>query len=208
VPLTQKIAFGSGHRRLSVKNVLLLTALAFIAMIPAQTVTAQTPTPPQDSQVKSQMKPQMKIKQLVSQLTLEEKASLLSGRDDWSTQSIERLAIPWIWLSDGPHGLRRAPQTNKAGYGDQLPATAFPTASALAATWDLDLIYQVGRSLGEESQAQDVNVLLGPGVNIKRSVLGGRNFEFFSEDPVLSGELGAAYINGVQSQCVGTSLKH
>ncbi|MFC1777610.1 beta-glucosidase [Pseudomonadota bacterium] len=150
----------------------------------------------------------MKIKQLVSQLTLEEKASLLSGRDDWSTQSIERLNIPWIWLSDGPHGLRRAPQTNKPGYGDQLPATAFPTASALAATWDLDLIYQVGRSIGEESQAQDVNVLLGPGVNIKRSVLGGRNFEFFSEDPVLSGELGAAFINGVQSQGVGTSLKH
>lgn len=149
-----------------------------------------------------------KIDKLISELTLEEKAALCSGRDDWSTQSIERLDIPWIWVADGPHGLRRAPATNKPGYGDQLPATCFPTASALAATWDLDLIYKVGQTLGVECQAQDVNVLLGPGVNIKRSTLGGRNFEFFSEDPILSGELGAAYINGVQSQGVGTSLKH
>ncbi|MCW8848842.1 MAG: glycoside hydrolase family 3 C-terminal domain-containing protein, partial [Melioribacteraceae bacterium] len=105
-------------------------------------------------------------------------------------------------------GLRRAPATNKAGYGDQLPATCFPTASALAATWDLDLLHKVGQAIGEECQALDVNILLGPGVNIKRSVLGGRNFEYFSEDPILSGELGAAFINGVQSQGIGTSLKH
>ncbi len=149
-----------------------------------------------------------KINQLISQLTLEEKVSLCSGRDDWSTQPIERLDIPWIWMADGPHGLRRAPATNKAGYGDQHPATCFPTASALSATWDVDLIYNVGQALGDECQALDVNVLLGPGVNIKRSVLGGRNFEYFTEDPILSGELGAAYINGVQSQGVGTSLKH
>lgn len=157
---------------------------------------------------KSELDVNDKINQLVSELTLEEKAALCSGRDDWSTQPIERLSIPWIWVADGPHGLRRAPATNKPGYGDQLPATCFPTASALAATWDLDLVYGVGQALGEECQAQNVNVILGPGVNIKRSVLGGRNFEFFSEDPVLSGELGAAYINGVQSQGVGTSLKH
>jgi len=149
-----------------------------------------------------------KVDKLISELTLEEKASLCSGRDDWSTQPIERLDIPWIWVADGPHGLRRAPATNKPGYGDQEPATCFPTASALAATWDLDLVYDVGVALGEECQALDVNVLLGPGVNIKRSVLGGRNFEFFSEDPVLSGEIGAVFINGVQSQGVGTSLKH
>lgn len=149
-----------------------------------------------------------RINELVGKLTLEEKASLCSGRDDWSTQPIERLDIPYIWVADGPHGLRRAPKTNLPGYGDQLPATCFPTASALAATWDLDLIYQVGKSLGVECQANDVNVLLGPGVNIKRSVLAGRNFEFFSEDPILSGEMGAAFINGVQSQGVGTSLKH
>ncbi|PLX01704.1 MAG: glycosyl hydrolase [Marinilabiliales bacterium] len=148
------------------------------------------------------------VEELLHQLTLEEKASLCSGRDDWSSQSIERLNIPWIWMSDGPHGLRRAPATNKPGYGDQLPATCFPTASALAASWDVDLIYDVGIALGEECQALDVNVLLGPGVNIKRSVLGGRNFEYFSEDPILSGEMGAAFINGVQSQGVGTSLKH
>lgn len=149
-----------------------------------------------------------KVDQLVSELTLEEKVSLCSGRDDWSSQPIERLNIPWIWMSDGPHGVRRAPATNMAGYGDQHPAVCFPTASALAATWDTGLIYQVGVALGEECQALDVNVLLGPGVNIKRSVLGGRNFEYFSEDPILSGELGVAYINGVQSQGVGTSLKH
>ena len=149
-----------------------------------------------------------KIDGLMAQLTLEEKASLCSGRDAWSTQPIERLKIPWIWLADGPHGIRRAPSTDRPGYGDQLLATCFPTASALAATWDLDLINQVGQVLGEECQALDVNVLLGPGVNIKRSVLGGRNFEFFSEDPILAGELGAAFITGVQSQGVGTSLKH
>lgn len=149
-----------------------------------------------------------KINSLLSKLTLEEKASLCSGRDDWSTKPVDRLDIPWIWVADGPHGVRRAPATNKPGYGDQLPATCFPTASALAATWNLDLINQVGQALGRECQALNVNVLLGPGVNIKRSVLGGRNFEFFSEDPILSGELGAAYINGVQSQGVGTSLKH
>lgn len=148
------------------------------------------------------------VEQLIPQLTLEEKASLCSGRDDWSTKPVERLDIPWIWVADGPHGLRRAPKTNVPGYGDQLPATCFPTASALAATWDTNLIYRVGQALGQECQALDVNVLLGPGVNIKRSVLGGRNFEFFSEDPVLAGEMGAAFINGVQSRGVGTSLKH
>jgi len=151
---------------------------------------------------------QKKVKQLVKEMTLQEKASLCSGRDDWSTKPIERLNIPWIWLSDGPHGVRRAPTTNTPGYGDQMPATCFPTASALSATWDLDLIYKVGQTLGQECQTYGVNILLGPGVNIKRSPLGGRNFEFFSEDPILSGELGAAYINGVQSQGVGTSLKH
>ncbi len=145
---------------------------------------------------------------LVSQLTLEEKASLTSGRDAWSTQPIERLDIPYIWVADGPHGLRRAPSTDTWGYGDQAPATCFPTASALSATWDRDLLFKTGQALGEEAQALGVNVLLGPGVNIKRSPLGGRNFEYFSEDPVLAGELAAAYVNGVQSKGVGTSLKH
>ena len=160
------------------------------------------------AQTQQEVDIQKKITHLISKLTIEEKVALCSGRDDWSTMPIERLNIPWIWLADGPHGLRRAPATNKPGYGDQLPATCFPTASALAATWDVDLVYKVGQTLGDEAQAQGVSVLLGPGVNIKRSVLGGRNFEYFSEDPILSGEMGAAYINGVQSQGVGTSLKH
>ena len=148
------------------------------------------------------------IDHLLARMSLEEKALLTSGRDAWSTQPIERLDIPHIWMADGPHGLRRAPSTDTWGYGDQLPATCFPTASALSATWDVDLVSEVGAALGDEARALGVNLLLGPGVNIKRSVLGGRNFEYFSEDPYLSGKLGAAYINGVQARGVGTSLKH
>lgn len=149
-----------------------------------------------------------KIDKLVSQMTLEEKALLTSGRDAWSTQPIERLDIPYIWMADGPHGLRRAPTTDTWGYGNQAPATCFPTASALSASWDMDLIHEVGAALGVESNALGVDLLLGPGINIKRSPLAGRNFEYFSEDPLLSGKLGAAYINGVQSQGVGATAKH
>jgi beta-glucosidase len=148
------------------------------------------------------------IERLISRMSLEEKVLLTSGRDAWSTQSIDRLDIPNIWMADGPHGLRRAPTTDTWGYGDQLPATCFPTASALSATWDVALVGEVGAALGREASALGVNLLLGPGVNIKRSPLGGRNFEYFSEDPYLAGKLGAAYIDGVQSQGVGTSLKH
>ena len=149
-----------------------------------------------------------KIDKLVSQMTLEEKALLTSGRDAWSTQPIERLDIPYIWMADGPHGLRRAPTTDTWGYGNQAPATCFPTASALSASWDMDLMHEVGAALGVESNALGVDLLLGPGINIKRSPLAGRNFEYFSEDPLLSGKLGAAYINGVQSQGVGATAKH
>jgi beta-glucosidase len=148
------------------------------------------------------------IERLLARMTLEEKVMLTSGRDAWSTQPIPRLGIPYIWMADGPHGLRRAPSTDTWGYGDQLPATCFPTASALSATWDVALLREVGAALGREASALGVNLLLGPGVNIKRSPLGGRNFEYFSEDPYLAGKLGAAYIEGVQSQGVGTSLKH
>ncbi|MBN2659085.1 MAG: glycoside hydrolase family 3 C-terminal domain-containing protein [Spirochaetales bacterium] len=149
-----------------------------------------------------------KAEELCSQLTLEEKISMTAGKDPWSTVPVDRLGIPWIWLADGPHGLRRAPVTTEMGYGDQLPATCFPTASALAASWDRDLLEEVGRALGRECRQQNVDVLLGPGVNIKRSPLAGRNFEYFSEDPMLSGEMGAAYIKGVQSNGVGACLKH
>jgi beta-glucosidase len=142
---------------------------------------------------------------LVARMTLEEKATLCSGRDFWSTQPIERLGLPSIYMTDGPHGLRKDAQ---GGFGHSIPATCFPTASALASSWNPGLAYQEGVALGEECQANDVQIILGPGVNMKRSPLGGRNFEYFSEDPVLAGAMGAALIRGEQSTGVGSSLKH
>ncbi|MBE2214593.1 MAG: glycoside hydrolase family 3 C-terminal domain-containing protein [Opitutaceae bacterium] len=146
---------------------------------------------------------------LVSQLTLEEKAALCSGRDMWSTKPIERLGIPSIVLTDGPHGVRRtAPDAAPGNLSQSLPATCFPTAPGLAATWNVELIEEVGVALGREAQARGVQILLGPGANMKRSPLGGRNFEYFSEDPILAGRLSTAWIRGVQSQGVGASIKH
>jgi beta-glucosidase len=146
-----------------------------------------------------------KAREVVSQMTLQEKVLLLSGDGWWATHGIERLGVPSICLTDGPHGVRKG---QGAGLSESVPATCFPTASALACSWDTDLVRQIGVALGEESQAIDVQILLGPGVNMKRSPLGGRNFEYFSEDPLLAGKLAVAYIQGVQSQGVGTSLKH
>ncbi len=142
---------------------------------------------------------------LVSKMTLEEKALLLSGNGWWQTHAIERLGVPSIFMTDGPHGLRKSAD---AGLGKAVPATCFPTASALASSWNTDLINQVGVALAQESKANDVQILLGPGINMKRSPLGGRNFEYFSEDPYLAGKMAASYIKGVQSAGVGTSLKH
>ena len=147
----------------------------------------------------------LRAKELVNRMTLEEKAVLLTGNGWWATYPIDRLGVPSISLTDGPHGVRKG---QGAGLSTSVPATCFPTASALSCSWDADLIREVGVALGEESQAIDVQILLGPGINMKRSPLGGRNFEYFSEDPVLAGRLAAAYIEGVQSQGVGTSLKH
>ncbi|WP_218040501.1 glycoside hydrolase family 3 C-terminal domain-containing protein [Actinomadura sp. WMMB 499] len=145
----------------------------------------------------------------ISALSLEEKAALLSGRDAWSTAGVERHAIPSIVLTDGPHGLRKPPKDAEAfGFGASVPATCFPTAAALGSSWDVDLLERVGRALGDEARAAGVAVLLGPGVNIKRSPLCGRNFEYLSEDPVLTGRLGAALVRGVQSRGVGASVKH
>jgi beta-glucosidase len=144
-------------------------------------------------------------KELVNRMTLEEKATLLTGNGWWATHPIDRLEIPSISITDGPHGVRKS---QGAGLSTSVPATCFPTASALSCSWDTDLLREVGVALGEESQAINVHILLGPGINMKRSPLGGRNFEYFSEDPVLAGRLAAAYIEGVQSQGVGTSLKH
>ncbi len=147
------------------------------------------------------------IREIVNRLTLQEKASLCSGEDYWHTKAIERLGLPSVMLTDGPHGLRKQKQS-KDFSGGSYEATCFPTASCLAASWDRDLLRRVGEALGEECLQEDVGVLLGPGANIKRSPLCGRNFEYFSEDPFLSGELAGALIQGVQSKGVGTSLKH
>jgi len=148
-------------------------------------------------------------KNIISQMTLEEKAGMCSGLNFWNLKILERLDVPTIMVTDGPHGLRKqAGSADHVGLNESIPATCFPTASALAATWDRDLLHQVGTALGEECRQEKVAVILGPGANIKRSPLCGRNFEYFSEDPYLSGELAKSHISGVQSQGVGTSLKH
>jgi beta-glucosidase len=145
----------------------------------------------------------------VKNLTLEEKAALCSGADQWHLHGVPRLGIPSVMVSDGPHGLRK-----KEGFcsylepGTPIPSVCYPAACATAASFDRDLLFNLGETLGEECIALDISVLLGPGVNIKRSPLCGRNFEYFSEDPLLSGNLAAAYIKGVQSKNIGASLKH
>lgn len=151
----------------------------------------------------------MDVKKVVSQMTLEEKASLCSGRDFWHTKAVERLGVPEVMMSDGPHGLRKQDQTKEnAGINDSIKAVCFPAACAMAASFDRELIYDVGKALGEECQHENVSTILGPAVNIKRSPLCGRNFEYFSEDPYLTTEMAANYIKGVQSRNVGTSIKH
>ncbi len=146
---------------------------------------------------------------IIERMTLEEKASLLSGKNFWNTKSVERLGIPSIMLTDGPHGLRK--QGGKAdhlGLNKSIPATCFPTAATLANSWDEDLLNEVGICLGQEAKKEKVSVLLGPGLNIKRNPLGGRNFEYFSEDPYLTGKLAAAMTRGIQSQGVSACPKH
>jgi len=141
--------------------------------------------------------------------TLEQKCALLAGRDFWSLCGIDALGLPSIVLTDGPHGVRlQSTSTDEIAIGANEPATCFPTAATLASTWDTALIERVGSALGVESRALGVSVLLGPGANIKRTPLCGRNFEYFSEDPVVSSQIAAAWIRGIQSQGVGASLKH
>ena len=136
------------------------------------------------------MKPNETISALLSQLTLDEKASLCVGKDFWRLHDIDRLGLPSIMVTDGPHGMRKQPDgDDHMGLLNAVPATCFPTASTLAATWNRDLLNQVGVALGEEARAEKVSVLLGPGVNLKRHPFGGRNFESFSEDPYLAGEI-------------------
>lgn len=151
----------------------------------------------------------MKIQTLISQMTLEEKCSLLSGGTQFTTKALERLGIPAIFLSDGPHGVRKqAGAADHLGLNPSLPATCYPTAATVANSWDADLAEQIGEHLGVEAAAQGVSVLLGPGLNIKRNPLCGRNFEYFSEDPYLSGKLAAAYVRGIQSQGIAACPKH
>lgn len=146
----------------------------------------------------------MNVEELIAQMTLEEKASMCSGKNMWETRDIERLGIPSITLADGPYGLAK----RLSDSSEVVPATCFPTSCAMSSSWDRDLIYTIGKTIGEECQAENVGILLGPSINIQRSPLGGRYFEYFSEDPVLSGEIGAAFVKGVQSQGLGTCVKH
>lgn len=151
----------------------------------------------------------MKHQDIIEKMTLEEKAALLSGKNVWQTRDYDRLGLPSIFCSDGPHGIRK-----QAGAGDHLglnaslPATCFPTAATVANSWNEELGKKLGEALGEEASAQEVHVLLGPGLNMKRSPLCGRNFEYFSEDPYLAGKMAASYVKGIQSQGVYACPKH
>jgi beta-glucosidase len=150
-----------------------------------------------------------KLRAKLSRMSLEEKVSLLSGKDFWTTKGIARLGIESLAMTDGPHGLRKqASEGGGVDLGSSVPATCFPSGAGLASTWDPDLAEEVGAALGEEARAEGVAVLLGPAVNIKRSPLCGRNFEYLSEDPYLAGRLAASFVRGVQSKGVGTSVKH
>lgn len=151
----------------------------------------------------------MKYQDIISKMTIEEKAAFLSGKGEWETRDFERLGIPSIFCSDGPHGIRKqAGAGDHLGLNESLPATCFPTAATIANSWDEDLGESLGEALGEEAMALGVNVLLGPGLNIKRSPLCGRNFEYFSEDPYLAGKMAASYVRGIQSQGVYACPKH
>ena len=149
------------------------------------------------------------LRDQLSELPLERLVALLSGDGFWTTEALAEFDLPSVTLTDGPHGLRRQPDdADHLGIGDSVPATCFPTASNLAASWDPMLLERIGAALGRECRADGVALLLGPGMNIKRHPGGGRNFEYLSEDPVLSGHLAAGMVRGIQSEGVGACLKH
>lgn len=151
----------------------------------------------------------MKHKEMVDRLTIEEKAALLSGKNVWQTREIKRLQIPSVFCADGPHGLRKqAGEADHLGLNPSLPATCFPTAATVANSWNEELAQRIGEALGKEAMTQNVNILLGPGLNMKRSPLCGRNFEYFSEDPYHAGKMAAAYILGIQRQGISACPKH
>jgi beta-glucosidase len=149
------------------------------------------------------------IKEIISKMTLEEKAGLCSGADFWHTKGVERLGVPQTMVSDGPHGLRKQNQeADHLGINDSIKAVCFPAGCATAASFDRELLVKQGESIGNECQAEELSVILGPAVNIKRSPLCGRNFEYYSEDPLLASEMAGALIHGIQSKNIGTSIKH
>src|SRR5215211_7417737 len=149
------------------------------------------------------------IGHVLADLTVDEKAALTSGSGFWWTHPVERCGVPRVMVADGPHGLRVQPREgDHVGLGGSLPATCFPTASAIASSWNPVLLHAVGEALAQEARACNLSVILGPGINMKRSPLCGRNFEYFSEDPYLAGELAVGIVEGIQSRGVGTSLKH
>jgi beta-glucosidase len=152
----------------------------------------------------------LKYSNIIQQMSLAEKIALCSGADFWTTKAFPQYGIPSIRVADGPHGLRRqaSKEANQPGQGKSIPATCFPTSSAAACSWDVELLQQMGQAIGEEAQQEGVAVVLGPGVNIKRNPLCGRNFEYYSEDPYLAGQLAEHWIKGVQNNGVGVSLKH
>lgn len=151
----------------------------------------------------------MKYKELIEKMTLEEKASLMSGKNFWQSQEIEHLGVNSMFLADGPHGIRKqAVSAEQMGLNAGIPATCFPTAASVANSWNEGLAERVGEYLGEEAVTQKVNVLLGPGINIKRNPLCGRNFEYFSEDPYLAGKMAAGFIRGIQSHGISACVKH
>ena len=152
-----------------------------------------------------------KLKNLIGQMTLEEKASMCSGADFWHTDAVERLGIPASMVSDGPHGLRKqddAGNGDHLGLNESIKAVCFPAGCGTAASFNRELITEMGETLGNECQAEGISVILGPAMNIKRSPLCGRNFEYYSEDPLVATEMAGALVKGVQSKHVGTSVKH
>lgn len=151
----------------------------------------------------------MKHQDIITKMTLEEKAAFLSGKNEWQSRDIKRLGIPSIFCADGPHGIRKqAGAGDHLGLNESMPATCFPTAATIANSWNEALGEELGKALGEEAAAQDVNILLGPGLNMKRSPFCGRNFEYFAEDPYLAGKMAAAYVKGIQSQGIFACPKH
>ena len=155
------------------------------------------------------MKKELKHADIIAKLSVRQKADLMTGRDFWSTLNIDELGVPSAYLSDGPHGLRKqAAAADHLGLNPSIPATCYPTAATMANSWDTELGEKLGEYLGEEAASMDVNVLLGPGMNIKRNPLCGRNFEYFSEDPYLAGKMAAAYVRGIQKKGISACIKH